>query len=110
MSDSFDAVQQLGSVPSQEQMADAWWKVAATLDQVWPGWQADAKSGADAACAAIRDMAGERALRDLEATESAAERAFKELTAKLGRPPRMKDLAALQFAVANAFLNRESPL
>ena len=63
MSDSFDAVQQLGSVPSQEQMANAWWKVATTLDQVCPGWEAQGRSGADAACAAIRDLAGERALR-----------------------------------------------
>lgn len=70
MSDSFDAVQQLGGVPSREQMANAWWKVATTLDQACPGWEADAKSGADAACAAIRDMAGERALRQIEVAEA----------------------------------------
>lgn len=41
-----------------EQMANAWWRVATTLDQVRPGWDSKEPGlvNVDAACAAIREM------------------------------------------------------
>ena len=57
MSDSFDAVQQISPESMRGRRVDDWWKVAAVLDQTCPGWDTRDPFSADAACAAIRDLA-----------------------------------------------------
>lgn len=52
-----------------DDMATAWWRVAITLDELDPGWSEGRLVNADAACATIRDLAGEKALREIEAAE-----------------------------------------
>lgn len=88
-----------------DDMATAWWRVAITLDELDPGWSGGRLVNADAACATIRDLAGEKALREIEVSESLAERVAEELTAKLGRPLRMTDSPLLATACAKAFLS-----
>lgn len=56
-----------------QQQADAWWRVTQVLDEVAPGWINDPGTGLECAERIIRDMAGEKALREIEAAEDLRE-------------------------------------